>query len=117
MEFKKQTNGTRVRTFFAWLPVTVEKDDFTITRWLEKVTIEEKYIEGLFHPGYWNTIKFIDEPIPDTTETDLENILDFLTCEKSKFSIMYGNQEKRFATNKKDYTIKEFISIWKKTKK
>jgi hypothetical protein len=42
------------------------------------------------------------------------DILEFLTNEKSEFSIMYGNQEKRFASNDKDYTIDEILEIYKK---
>ena len=39
-------------------------------------------------------------------------VLDWLTNEKSEFSIMYGNQDKRFASNDKDYTIDEIIEIF-----
>jgi hypothetical protein len=40
-------------------------------------------------------------------------VLDWLTNEKSEFSVMYGNQEKRFSSNDKDYTIDEIIEIYK----
>jgi hypothetical protein len=39
---------------------------------------------------------------------------EWITTEKSKYSILYGNQEKRFATFKKDYTPKELLEIYKK---
>jgi hypothetical protein len=39
-------------------------------------------------------------------------VLDWLTNEKSEFSIMYGNQEKRFSSNDKDYTIIELLEIF-----
>ena len=38
----------------------------------------------------------------------------WITTEKSKYSILYGNQEKRFATFEKDYTAKELLEIYKK---
>ena len=39
--------------------------------------------------------------------------LEWLTNEKSEYSIMYGNQDKRFASNNKDYTIDEILEIFK----
>ena len=48
-----------------------------------------------------------------------EHAIDFVewfTNEKSKYSIMYGNQEKRFSTFKKDFTAKELLEIYKKEK-
>jgi hypothetical protein len=39
-------------------------------------------------------------------------VLEWLTNEKSEFSIMYGNQDKRFSCNDKDYTIDEIIEIF-----
>jgi hypothetical protein len=39
---------------------------------------------------------------------------EWITTEKSKYSILYGNQEKRFATFEKDYTSKELLEIYKK---
>jgi hypothetical protein len=38
----------------------------------------------------------------------------WITSEKSKYSILYGNQEKRFATFEEDYTAKELLEIYKK---
>jgi hypothetical protein len=49
------------------------------------------------------------------SEKDLKDLLDWLTNEKSEFSIMYGNQDKRFSSNDKDYTIDEFLEIYKQT--
>jgi hypothetical protein len=43
------------------------------------------------------------------------DVLEWLTSEKSEFSIMYGNQDKRFASNDKDYTIDEILEIHKET--
>jgi len=39
-------------------------------------------------------------------------VLEWLTNDKSEFSIMYGNQDKRFSCNDKDYTIDEIIKIF-----
>jgi hypothetical protein len=39
---------------------------------------------------------------------------EWITNEKSKYAIMYGNQEKRFATFSKDCTTKELLEIFKK---
>ena len=41
---------------------------------------------------------------------------EWLTNEQSPYSIMYGNQEKRFSDFRKDYTIKELLQIYKKEK-
>jgi hypothetical protein len=58
------------------------------------------------------------------TSKELEAIADeyaigfaeWFTNEKSEYSIMYGNQEKRFATFTKEYTAKELLEIYKKEK-
>jgi len=42
----------------------------------------------------------------------VKEVLEWLTNDKSEFSIMYGNQKKRFASNDKDYTIDEIIKIF-----
>ena len=41
---------------------------------------------------------------------------EWLTNEQSPYSIMYGNQEKRFSDFRKDYTIKELLQIYKTEK-
>jgi hypothetical protein len=38
--------------------------------------------------------------------------IEWFTGEKSPVSIMYGNQPERFATTKRDYTIKELFQYW-----
>lgn len=49
-----------------------------------------------------------------------EGLLDFITNENSRFSIMYGNQEERFAELKdnsedvEDLTIKQIIEKYNK---
>lgn len=47
------------------------------------------------------------------SEEDLKSLLDFITNEKSEYSIMYGNQTERFSTNDKDFIIEQLIEIWK----
>jgi hypothetical protein len=49
-----------------------------------------------------------------------EGLLDFITNENSRFSIMYGNQEERFCELKdnsddtEEFTIKEIIELYNK---
>lgn len=51
----------RVRTFFAFLPITINSK----TKWLETITVEENFIPshvspiGEYFPAYWKKIKFI----------------------------------------------------------
>jgi hypothetical protein len=65
MKIKKQIKGKRIKTFFAWLPITVYIGDYSITKWLEKVTVEEEYIEGYisilgeYSHSYWKPINFL----------------------------------------------------------
>ena len=59
MRIIKKTSGTRYRRFFAFFPVRAQHDNVIETRWLETVTVYEKYVEGDFY-SYWQTIKFID---------------------------------------------------------
>ena len=44
------------------------------------------------------------------------DFLDWLTNEKSKYAIMYGDQDKRFSTFENDYTSKELLQLYKKEK-
>lgn len=60
-----------------------------------------------------NEIQETKEQCAEIAENYVNEVLDWLTNDKSEFSIMYGNQEKRFATNDKDFTIKEFLEIFK----
>lgn len=47
------------------------------------------------------------------SEEDLKSLLDFITNKTTQYSIMYGNQEERFSTIDKDFTIEQLIQIWK----
>lgn len=53
----------RSRTFFAWIPVTIWGDleghwRRVDMRWLERVTVEERYNGYL---GKWSPMRFVDE--------------------------------------------------------
>ena len=45
-------------------------------------------------------------------EEQIIKFTEWLTSKDSKFAVMYG-EKKRFATNKKDYTIKQVYKIYK----
>ncbi len=65
MEWKTKIlceGDVRERTFFAWFPITVTKGKFCITRWLERVTVEESFREN-FDSGFWVIIKFIEKGV------------------------------------------------------
>lgn len=74
------------------------------------------------HTQYWDC--YNDEPLKyDHTGKVLKIIdlftidfLDWLTNEKSKYAIMYGDQDKRFSTFENDYTPKELLQLYKKEK-
>jgi hypothetical protein len=86
------------------------------------MTLKEK-----FRPLVWfNSGSF---NVPQNREKDENSIkceqiadeyaigfVEWFTNEKSEYSIMYGNQEKIFATFTKDYTAKELLEIYKKEK-
>ena len=74
------------------------------------------------HTQYWDC--YNDEPeLYNHTGKVLKIIdlftidfLEWLTNEKSKYAIMYGNQDKRFSTFENDYTPKELLQLYKKEK-
>jgi hypothetical protein len=76
------------------------------------MTIKEKLCEPL-GKFYIETSKELEE-IADEYAI---GFVEWFTNEKSEYSIMYGNQEKRFATFTKDYTAKQLLEIYKKEKK
>jgi hypothetical protein len=75
------------------------------------MTLKEKLCEPL-GKFYIETSKELEE-IADEYAI---GFVEWFTNEKSEYSIMYGNQEKRFATFTKDYTAKELLEIYKKEK-
>ena len=60
-----------------------------------------------------NEIQETKEQCAEIAENYVIEVLEWLTNEKSEYSINYGNQEERFATNDKDFTIKEILEIYK----
>ena len=57
---------TRVRSYFAFLPVTAGNE----TRWLEWVTVREEYFEAADY-RVWVPKEFLDPPgTPNPTRTD-----------------------------------------------
>jgi hypothetical protein len=74
------------------------------------------------HTQYWDC--YNDEPeLYNHTGKVLKIIdlftidfLDWLTNEKSKYAIMYGDQDKRFSTFENDYTPKELLQLYRKEK-
>jgi hypothetical protein len=75
------------------------------------MTLKEKLCEPL-GKFYIETSKELEE-IADEYAI---GFVEWFTNEKSEYSIMYGNQEKRFATFTKEYTAKELLEIYKKEK-
>jgi hypothetical protein len=59
-----------------------------------------------------NEIEETKEQCAEIAENYVKEVLEWLTNEESEFSIMYGNQYKRFSSNDKDYTIDEIIKIF-----
>ena len=75
------------------------------------MTLKEKFIYA-FKSGKRFDIQNA-EVIADEYAADFA---EWLTNGKAKYSIMYGNQEKRFSTFDEDYTPKELLEIFKKEK-
>jgi hypothetical protein len=76
---------------------------------LGKITLKKRETDIYLYPRVTN--KDIEQA-KEMEKQQIIDILDWLTNEKSKFSIMYGNQDKRFASNDKDYTIDEILEIF-----
>lgn len=64
-----------------------------------------------------NIIKRIDDELLEMEKQQKDDyaieLLEWLTNEKSKFAILYGNQKERFATIEEDYTSKQLLEIFK----
>ena len=76
---------------------------------LQKITLKKLEHDVYLYPRVTN--KNIEQA-KEMEKQQIIDILDWLTNDKSEFSIMYGNQDKRFASNDKDYTIDEFLEIF-----
>jgi hypothetical protein len=66
----------RVRTFFAWLPVSVYKYPTWEMRWLTSVTVRQRFC-CFMHHGWWDNVAFepthwmplAEKPLPSPPET------------------------------------------------
>ena len=77
------------------------------------MTLQEKFKQWLnTKPRY----QIRDVQLEVIAEEFTIGFAEWFTNEKSEYSIMYGNQEKRFATFTKEYTTKELLEIYKKEK-
>ena len=62
MKWNVYNENTRIKTFFAILPVRIKSE----VRWLEKVTVKQIFIEqhishlGEFFGEYWKDVEFIN---------------------------------------------------------
>ena len=73
-------------------------------------------LQGQMHDIETIVLNMNQQTIQEDKEEFAIGFVEWFTNEKSKYAIMYGNQEKRFSTFKKDYTIKELLQIFKKEK-
>ena len=51
----------RIHTFFAWFPISIDKDDMSETRWLTRVTVKQKLSCNYRGSCHWINIEFIGE--------------------------------------------------------
>lgn len=57
---KPKHNDERTKTRFAWLPVSCWDGETLVTKWLEKVTTRQRWIELPAH-SHWSDEQFIFE--------------------------------------------------------
>ena len=62
-----------------------------------------------------NEIEETKEQCAEIAENYVKEVLEWLTHSQCVYSVMYGNQDKRFASNDKDYTIDEILEIYIQT--
>lgn len=63
----KRNNGDeRIRTRFAWLPVMCWEGNVMVTKWLEKVTTRQRYVEWS-KSSFWCDEQFIEKSNQNTT--------------------------------------------------
>jgi hypothetical protein len=81
------------------------------------MTLKEKF-ENVLHN--WIDEDYNRQHVAEELEIDAEEFAlgfaEWLTNEKSPYSIMYDNQEVRFSDFRKEYTAKELLQIYKKEK-
>jgi hypothetical protein len=65
MRFKKtippilRGGERRVISYFAWIPVTIKNREVKETRWLERITVEQRFELG-WCDNEWCNIRFIN---------------------------------------------------------
>ena len=74
------------------------------------MTLKEKFKEIL--TAFW--INVWEDECEKVADEFAIGFAKWITSEESEYAILYGNQEKRFATFEKDYTSKELLEIYKK---
>ena len=70
-------------------------------------------VDDIIPDGLRERVKHLKNEAKELENLNIIEVLDWLTNEKSEYSINYGNQEKRFASNDKDFTIEEFLETYK----
>jgi hypothetical protein len=87
----------------------------TAVQWLqEALSIHLTFEQQMQFEGLFQQAKEMEKQQQDEFAIGFAK---WITSEKSEYSILYGNQEKRFATFEKDYTSKELLEIYKKESK
>lgn len=55
----------RIKTYFAWIPISIVNNGIETTKWLQYVTVLQRYEYGSSADGtppYWDSIEFINHP-------------------------------------------------------
>lgn len=68
---QKNEGDTRIKTFFAFLPVIIWTDAHIEVRWFERVTVEQ-VLRYSWSESYWNNLRFIDKET-ELTENETTN--------------------------------------------
>jgi hypothetical protein len=77
--------------------------------------LKEKF-EQYAKEEIWRTRNYNAEECELIAEEFAIGFAEWFTNEQSPYSIVYGNQEKRFSDFRKEYTAKELLEIYKKEK-
>jgi hypothetical protein len=77
--------------------------------------LKEKF-EQYAKEEIWRTRNYNAEECELIAEEFAIGFAEWFTNEQSPYSIMYGNQEKRFSDFRKEYTAKELLQIYKTEK-
>ena len=82
------------------------------------MTLKEKFKEQkiYFNPYFFKLTTESAETFEKIADDYAIELLEWLSNEKSKFAILYGNQKERFSTFEEDYTSKQLLEIFKEQK-